>query len=243
MGQDRVLFVRAHLFQFGDCFHAIAEAEATLDPSEKARAERFINHGHRDLYILAHGALRATLAEHFGCHPRALRFDVERHGKPKIAFEGECAIAFNLSHSGPYALVAYGNCASVGADVEIVRAISHTEEFSKTILSADEFERAKDQDGKWLIRVWTLKEAVLKATGEGLSRSMADVRLLHIFPSHPRLLSLGADTDCRDWHLHYAEPLPGVAVALAARANVRPHFELLIRQQHSLCPLRSCTAT
>jgi 4'-phosphopantetheinyl transferase len=171
--------------------------------------------------------LRETLGEYFGCHPGDLVFDRGTYGKPRLAMRIEYPFSFNLSHSDRYTLVAYGNCSSIGADVEVIGGLAHTDGLADAILSREEAARFSSPDSEWLVRIWTVKEAILKATGEGLSRSMKDVRVLSASLRRPVIELAGEDSSGEEWHLMYQEPRCGVAVAIAAKATEVPKFQFM----------------
>jgi 4'-phosphopantetheinyl transferase len=102
---------------------------------------------------------------------------VERgtHGKPRFSAPFD-TLGFNWSHSGDVALFAIGRGPSafeVGVDVERVKARARAIELANRFFAADETEalRALGPDDllAGFLRLWTAKEAVLKAHGGGLS--------------------------------------------------------------------------
>jgi 4'-phosphopantetheinyl transferase len=60
----------------------------------------------------------------------------------------------------------------VGVDVERVRELPDLEALAKRCFSAGEWDRFRqlgsEERGRWFFRLWTRKEAVLKAMGTGL---------------------------------------------------------------------------
>lgn len=70
--------------------------------------------------VASQRALREILGRYLGLPANELRFEANRHGKPRLAApQGE--LAFNLSHSRSLALVAVAG-REVGVDVEWIRA-------------------------------------------------------------------------------------------------------------------------
>lgn len=67
----------------------------------------------------ARRALREILSRYLGLPADQLRFEANRHGKPRLASPGG-ELAFNLSHSKSLALVAVAR-REVGVDVERIR--------------------------------------------------------------------------------------------------------------------------
>lgn len=105
------------------------------------------------------------------------RFSIEEEpvvlpgGKP--AFPGNGEIFFNLSHSGKYAGLAYGK-RNLGLDMESVKRADLR--VAKRFFRKEEYEYlASLEDGAGadaFCRIWTGKEAVLKAAGKGISASL-----------------------------------------------------------------------
>ena len=82
---------------------------------------------------------------------------------------------FNLSHSGSYAVCAVSD-APVGVDIEVRRKNTNLKVAKRFFSQAendyiDSFETLESREDAFY-RIWTLKEAFVKATGEGLSRPL-----------------------------------------------------------------------
>lgn len=144
---------------------------AELSPAERARAERFRQDRDRRRYLASHAALRQVLAQHLGVLAAELRFDEGPHGKPRLVDHPDCH--FNLSHSGELALIGIGIDAAIGVDIESLVPMPDAEALARLHFTASEQEALAslsmaDRDAGFL-RLWTRKEACLKALGTGLS--------------------------------------------------------------------------
>lgn len=145
-----------------------------LNETEKNRADRFVFARNRVDFIAAHALLRAALSQLYGVPPVAWQFVSGLLGKPSVCLGNEPAqISFNLSHTDGMA----GLSACLGADwaigFDLEPASRHID-----IAVADQFFSPKEV--AWLyslaelervegfVRLWTLKEAFIKATGKGL---------------------------------------------------------------------------
>lgn len=82
-------------------------------------------------------------------------------GKPYLPEHPD--LHFSLSHAGDWAVCAVGN-APLGVDVEQPRC---TMEIAKRFFCSDELPETEDKD--FLNRLWTAKEAFVKALGGGLT--------------------------------------------------------------------------
>ncbi|HYG35495.1 MAG TPA: 4'-phosphopantetheinyl transferase superfamily protein, partial [Clostridia bacterium] len=124
------------------------------------------------------------------------------------------------SHSEDLALVAVTRAGMVGVDVERVRPIEDADELVARFFSPREAETFKglplDQKPVAFFNLWTRKEAWLKATGEGISRSLHRVEVSFLPGEPAQLQSLPEDlTQNKSWALHDLAPAHGYAGALA----------------------------
>ena len=144
-----------------------------LDEAERRRRREFAYAGPRRQFTLCRAALRALLTSHLGCDNDVLSFDATPPGKPFARLEDQPApVSFNVSHGGQHGLIALAPRGRVGVDVE-----ERTEHRSFDLLvdaTLGSWERAElaaceDPDRVLLFfRLWTMKEALLKAHGAGL---------------------------------------------------------------------------
>lgn len=145
--------------------------QAWLDAEETERARRFVHDVHRRRYLAAHVALRDHLGTFLETAPSALRFDAGPHGKPQLT--GPAAVQFNLSHSEDWALVGVSRHVPVGVDIEMLRPVDDALALARRHYSPDEqlaclsVRDSRERDEAFL-RVWTRKEACMKAVGLGL---------------------------------------------------------------------------
>lgn len=145
-----------------------------LDEAERTQAERFVVDRARMLYAAAHGALRVILGRCLGRGPDDLRFDAGADGKPFLV--GDRTIRFNLSHSGALAAVAVAREREVGIDVEVRREVKGADGVARRIMTPAERARYEALDvaerPEFLLWVWARKEALVKASGEGIRTSL-----------------------------------------------------------------------
>ena len=111
------------------------------------------------------------LRKEYGITERPV-FEYGEHGKPSIV--GHPEIFFNMSHCREAAICVLSD-APVGVDVESIR--SYNESLARYTMSDTEMERIEkaERPDVEFIRLWTLKEAVLKRSGEGIRNDMKHV--------------------------------------------------------------------
>jgi 4'-phosphopantetheinyl transferase len=199
-----------------------------LSPDEIGRAERYYRRVDRDWFIARRGQLREMLGRYLGTDPAELPFAYSAHGKPMLESRGgRPSISFNLSHSHGLALYAVSSKQPVGIDLEHVRDDIQSEQIAAHAFSAEErgalMTLSASQRQAGFFRCWTRKEAYIKATGQGLSRSLDDFAV-SLAPDEPArlLVDRSVPTAVQRWWLYDLCPAPGFAAALAVEACDRP---------------------
>ena len=153
-----------------------------LDGGERERCTRFLVQRPRREFRLCRAALRALLCRRLGCRNDALAFAPAEHGKPFALVDGAPApVSFNVSHSGCHGLIAVAAGGRIGVDIE-ERVIRHDiDGVLRTAFAPDEQADLAAASGRrkteLLFRLWTMKEALIKALGSGLSLDTASFTL------------------------------------------------------------------
>ena len=104
-----------------------------------------------------------------------LAFRYGLRGKPEIDQPAEArTIRFNVSHRGALALYAFGREGEIGVDIEYLRDVPEALDDCANHFTPDETrlleQAAAGGSGReCFFRLWTRKEAVIKAVGTGLS--------------------------------------------------------------------------
>lgn len=189
---------------------------AWLSPDERARAARF--HFDRDAgrFVLARSILRLLLARYLDSDPAAVAIEYGEHGKPRLA--AGAGPAFNVSHTGGIALLAFTPNVAIGVDIERVQqppdlADVMRSHFAPQERAAIEAVPAAERLAAFY-RCWTRKEAVLKALGWGLARPLDS---FEVSIGEPRLLRMDGEPDVATWRMQAFEPVEGFAAAAAWR--------------------------
>jgi 4'-phosphopantetheinyl transferase len=158
-----------------------------LSPDEEARAARFKFDRDRRRYINGRSALRTILGERLNQSPNSLQFEYGPAGKPTLA-----NIFFNLAHSGARALLGITEDTRIGVDIEEARPLDDLEDVAKNVFSPDELQRWQNLTDAEKVaafyRLWTRKEAYLKAIGEGIAHRLQKFDVTFEQDETPRIL-------------------------------------------------------
>ena len=159
-----------------------------LDETERRRLAAFRHDQDRERFLAGCALAKTVLARYTGLRPAQVRFDRTcghcggPHGKPVLEGGG---IEHSVAHSGDLVVVAVA-AAPLGVDVEQLDGRRHPlggdgdpEALGRLVLSAAERAvlAAVPPSGRAraFLVAWTRKEAVTKATGDGLRASFGDV--------------------------------------------------------------------
>ena len=139
-------------------------------------------------------------------------FATGRHGKPHLP-DGD--LEFNLSHSGDLALIAIARGRRVGVDVEQLRPVIGLDDVAPRVCSAAELAMlasvAEPARTHAFLGLWTRKEALAKATGEGIQGLMRG--------AGGARADLESDPDPGRWTVVEVRDLAGYAASVAAEGT------------------------
>lgn len=195
-----------------------------VSDDEKDRAGRF--HFPRDQrrFIMVYGMLRTILGGYLGRRPAGLKFLNSPEGKPRLDDAGAGAeLCFNLSHSRNLAVFGIALNRQIGVDVEHIRPLSNTASIAGRYFSESErnaiLGTSPNERDRMFFLYWTIKEAYLKATGEGLS-GLKKIRIsCDVIGAHPDNPLMVADDSNQLWTVCPIHTASGYATAFAVEGN------------------------
>lgn len=181
---------------------------ATVAAAEHARGVRYRRPEDRDRYLAAHGALRLILGEYVAGDPIGFPLSADERGKPFLGDRRtQFDLQFNLSHSGGLALIVVAAARQVGVDVEHIRPMPDLEGVAARVCTPAERAElsalAGAQRESAFFAMWTRKEALAKASGEGIQAIVRE--------------SSGEPDD--RWSFVDVTDLPGYAACVAAEGQ------------------------
>ena len=183
-----------------------------LPPVDRARAQRILHPREQARHLTARYALRKVLGQL--CHqpPDSLALVESALGKPHLADQ---AIHFSISHSADWAVLAFAQT-PLGIDGQHRKELPRMDLMQKRFFSEDEQKYVGDHHDRFF-EVWTLKEAYLKATGEGIRRELG--RFSVVTPSGQPALK---DPESQEnWNLMRVPNLGRCTVSLACHPDIQ----------------------
>ena len=146
----------------------------SLSTDEWERATRFRFDKHRNQYVLTRGTLRFLVAGYVGIPAKEISFHYSKYEKPCLPTAQD--LDFNLSHTEGMAIFGFTRGHRIGVDIEHLRSDFRAEEIAERFFSLAEREALRKipeaRRHESFFRIWTRKEAYIKALGEGLSHPL-----------------------------------------------------------------------
>lgn len=159
----------------------VAAQTSLLSPEELSHLSTLADAATRDRHVLTRAALRVVLSRWMpAIAPQDWRFMRAAHGRPELAGPGETlSLSFNVAHTDDQIIVALSAAGRVGVDVEAQQRESDALALARRYFRPEEVAALEalpaPQRQQRFLELWTLKEACVKATGEGLARGLRRV--------------------------------------------------------------------
>jgi 4'-phosphopantetheinyl transferase len=183
-----------HCWRFDPGNFEVEALAPVLSDEERERARRFVFDRDRKDYMVCRGLLRHLLAAYGVGSASALMFSYTDRGKPMLPVDRGPSLVFNVAHTRGAGLIGLARGAALGVDIEGVRTIESFISLASTCFSREEQAELAALPpclhAMAFYAGWTRKEALIKATGEGLGRPL-DSFAVTIGPENPpRLIRL-----------------------------------------------------
>ena len=172
LGEDRIHIWSVHL---PDMLDRLGALRGLLSAPEREKAARFHRDADRQSSIAARGALRVLLSGYTGIPAAEIEFHYSENGKPHLlSRRSDVPVAFNVSHSGDWVLLAFGRNRQVGIDVEKIKREMDVQSIASRYFAPEEIaliENTADAQAMFF-QLWARKEAYVKACGSALFREL-----------------------------------------------------------------------
>jgi len=176
-----------------------------LNEAEKLRYDQYHPKAAR-LFLISRVLVKTVLADKLGISPHEVNIELHPNGKPFV--RGSKAVYFNLTHSADVIILAVTEEGEIGVDIERV-----DREFDwirvDSVLAASEIEWIRVNElidpfsvYQRFFQIWTLKEAYIKCTGDGMSRHL---KMLNFHVLSERIQFLDSTNNAQKTEEYYFE--------------------------------------
>ncbi|AVQ44876.1 4'-phosphopantetheinyl transferase family protein [Clostridium botulinum] len=146
----------------------INKEKSVLNKNELKMAESFYFEEDKMRYMTGRILTKILSAYYLEIKSEEVFIEQDFYGKPFIVCHKEKRLYHNISHSGKYVLLVFTYSGLVGIDVEEEKYFLEYKELAKNFHKEEYSKICKSSDIHEFYRVWTAKEAYVKAIGKGL---------------------------------------------------------------------------
>lgn len=169
---------------------------ALMNEKEVEKAERFYLREDKIRYAIGRGFLRRLIGHYLNIDPKIVLFRRSKHNKPIL--EAHNNFHFNISHAGDWVVFALSK-ATIGIDIEPINSTFDYQEVITQFFEPSEIEFISKSAYPYqsFFKIWTRKEAFLKALGSGLTDHLNQ----YCFLDGRRSISLSETIVYKDWQV------------------------------------------
>lgn len=221
-----------------------------LTEDERNRAAAYRSENRRQLFIIGRAGLRVILSALMaGMLPRSIRFITGAQGKPMVD-DDACPLQFNLSHSHDAILIAVTKGQTVGVDIEYMKARPRMADIAQHYFHPQESQvvtKALDAGDnlralQQFYKVWTLKEAFIKADGKGMAIAGDSFYFSDIDTSTPGIEFTDTGPDVApEWHFEHQFVNGQYSIAMGLSVSDKEERITVTQRQLSLIPTGWCS--
>ena len=197
---------------------------AIISSHEHQRISNMKSAKRQQQYLISCAALRTILAYYLsGSSPAEIRFTKNRHGKPALQ-EASSQLQFNLSHTKGKVLIGIAKQRALGVDIEYIDTKRDIQKIADHYFHHNEWDsslmgkasRNKNELAKQFYKLWTLKEAFIKAEGKGLNSPLDSFYFEDCESKKPKLFVTNSNAGPRiNWKFEHAFITPDHSLAIA----------------------------
>jgi 4'-phosphopantetheinyl transferase len=157
----------------------VARLATWLASEEHARAARYGRPELAQRYIVGRASLRWVLGRTLGIAPAAVPIQRDARGRPYL--NGDFGIDFNVSNTEGVALIGITREGRIGVDIEHSGRRVRVDGLARKLLTPAERATlaplSEPERRARFLRYWTCKEAMSKATGDGLAAPFREMEV------------------------------------------------------------------
>ncbi|MBD3626861.1 4'-phosphopantetheinyl transferase superfamily protein [Cyclobacterium sp.] len=169
---------------------------ALMNEEEVEKAAKFYLREDKIRYAIGRGFLRRLIGHYLNIDPKTVMFHRSKHNKPILVAHNN--FHFNISHAGDWVVFALSK-ATIGIDIEPINATFDYQEVVTQFFEPSEIDFISKSANPYqsFFKIWTRKEAFLKALGWGLTDHLHH----YCFLDRRRSISLPEPIEHKDWQI------------------------------------------
>jgi len=187
-----------------------------LSVKEKIQANNYYTKSLSNNYIMSHGILRYILSYYTKQQPNDIEFTYNEYGKP---FLKNSNIHFNMSHSHNLASYIVALNYKVGIDIELHDNNLNIKELASLVLTQGESKHLSTLKPKeqieFFYHLWTKKESLIKATGQGLSYPINTIEAIDLSFGQGVFLTNARNELQQEWYCYELQTPKNYSGAIA----------------------------
>lgn len=198
-----------------------------MDSEESRRYDRYKFPQKQHEFLIGRIFLKKILAQYLDISPWDITLKYSTNGKPILSSEtGSINLQFNLSHSHSGFACAIALKEPVGIDMEYIRPVE--QDYINPYLTPEEIkylsELSSSERLKSLFRIWTLKEAFLKA--KDLPEEISSTDFFFSFEDSDIKIHTREIDFPDNWKFYSMIPTDNFSLSLAVRSDHPVKFEV-----------------
>jgi 4'-phosphopantetheinyl transferase len=147
---------------------SIHHLSSLLTNEEVTKAGRFLHRHDSDRFIISRALLKLIMSKYLNIQPNRVEIDADKNKKPFIK---NSPLFYNMSHSGDWIILAVAD-SPIGIDTELINNSFDFGDVINEYFSVDESSFISESDStERFFLLWTRKEAITKASGQGLDEN------------------------------------------------------------------------
>jgi 4'-phosphopantetheinyl transferase len=218
--------------QLLDQYHSL------LNQAERQRWQGIRTEEGKLCFLVSRAMMRTLLGAAISCPPTALTVTADAQGKPFID-RSTTHWQFTLSHSRGLITLALAYDTAIGIDVECYHRNTETLQLARHFFHSQEIQQLEalpaDEQRQHFFKLWTLKEAYVKAIGCGLSHALDSVGFTFHQPDSKLAMHPPPQSTVNCW---LAQPESGYTLASIALSQ---SSEVRSLKLNDYLPHRHCT--
>jgi len=160
----------------------IQHLKSLITDEELAKITTFKNSSAQKTSLVSRAMCRLVLSQYTHTPAQTHQFTLNRHGKPSL-LNNPRQLRFNLSHNEDLVIMAICIEDSIGCDIENPTRKVSIDPITRRYFSSQEHKMLTSKEGKdkndAFFKIWTLKEAFVKATGVGINLGLDSFHFLY----------------------------------------------------------------